>query len=348
MKRYTKVVFLLAALAIIFSLSGCGEAKPTIKVFNWGDYIDESVYEAFEKEYGIKVIYEDFTSNEDMYAKLVSGGVDYDVLFPSDYMIERLIKEDRLEKLNFDNIPNYKYIDERFKDLPYDPENEYSVPYFWGTLGILYNTKMVDEPVDSWDILWDQKYKKEIFMYASQRDSLGVALKKLGYSLNTRNEAELEEAKQLLIEQKPLVLAYMGDDIKDKMIGEEAALALVYSGDAVYATWENEDLAYAIPKEGTNLWFDAMVIPKGSKNKEGAEKFINWLCDPENALANAEYVGYSTPNKGAFDLLDDKLKNDKTAYPDGDIMEMGELFVDISDVIGLYNRIWDEVMTARD
>lgn len=348
MKKLIKVMFLLVLLAMTFSLASCGgSGKPTLKVFNWADYIDESVYKAFEKEYGIRVIYDTFTTNEDMYAKVVSGNADYDVLFPSDYMIKRLINEDRLAKLDFSNIPNYKYIDEKFKDLDFDPNNEYSVPYMWGTLGILYNKEMVDEPVTSWDILWDAKYSKNIFMYASQRDAIGVALKRLGYSLNSRNEAELEQAKQSLIEQKPLVLAYVGDDVKDKMVAEEAALAVVYSGDAIYSMWENENLAYVVPEEGTNLWFDSMVVPKNSKHKKEAELFINWLCDPENALKNTLYIGYSTPNSAAYDMLPDEVKNDKSAYPDDEILEKCEVFDDVSDVLDIYNRIWDEVMTAN-
>ena len=217
----------------------------------------------------------------------------------------------------------------------------------WGTVGILYNKKMVDDPVDSWDILWNPKYAKNIFMLDSQRDSIGVALKKLGYSLNSRNEAELEEAKQILIEQKPLVLAYVGDEVKDKMISGEAALAVVWSGDATFMKWENPDLEYAIPKEGSNLWFDAMVIPKSSKNKKEAELFINFMTDPKIALRNVNYIGYSTPNKATLEMLDEEIRNDKTAYPDDEDIEHCEVFVDVSDIIGVYNRIWDEVMAEN-
>jgi len=209
---------LMILVVVVFAgvLAGCGGApKAQLKVYNWGDYIDESVIEEFEEKYNIDVIYDTFATNEEMYVKIKGGGSDYDIAFPSDYMIERMIKEDMLEKINFDNIPNYKYIDDRFKNLAYDPNNEYSVPYMWGTVGIIYNKTMVDEPVDSWQILWDEKYAKQIFMLDSSRDSIGITLKMLGYSLNTRNMDELEQAKQKLIEQKPLVLSYMGDDIKD-------------------------------------------------------------------------------------------------------------------------------------
>jgi spermidine/putrescine transport system substrate-binding protein len=345
--RKTAAIFLI--LAIIFSLTACAggedskKGTTSITVFNWGDYIDESVLGDFEKEYGIQVNYDYFTTNEEMYVKLKSGGTSYDVIFPSDYMIARLIKEDMLHKIDMSNITNLEHIGEEFKGLGYDPNNEYSVPYMWGTVGILYNTTMVDDPVDSWNILWDPKYEKNIFMLDSQRDSIAVALKKLGYSLNTRVESELEQAKQELIKQRPLVLSYVGDEVKDKMIGGEAALAVVWSGDAIFMMWENEDLEYAIPKEGTNLWFDAMAIPKTSKNKEAAEKFINYMTSPEIALRNTEYIGYSTPNVTAREMLDDEIRNDKVSYPDMDSLEGSEVFEDLSDIIEVYNRIWDEI-----
>ncbi|HHY81718.1 MAG TPA: ABC transporter substrate-binding protein [Clostridiales bacterium] len=340
---------------MIFSLTACGSndgdsnqnTTAAITVYNWGDYIDPTVIDDFEKEYGINVTYETFATNEEMYVKLSSGGSNYDVIFPSDYMIARLIKEDMLHKIDMSKITNYKHIGEQFKNLGYDPNNEYSVPYMWGTVGILYNTTMVDDPVDSWDILWNPKYEKDIFMLDSQRDSIAVALKKLGYSLNTRDEAQLEEAKQELIKQRPLVLSYVGDEVKDKMIAGEAALAVVWSGDAIYCMWENEDLAYAIPKEGSNKWFDAMCIPKSSKNKEAAELFINFMTDPEIALRNAEYIGYSTPNTAAMEMLDEEIRNDEAAYPDLESLDNCEVFEDLSDIIGLYNRIWDEVKASQ-
>lgn len=278
-----------------------GEKKPTLYVYNWGDYIDEDVIGKFEKEYDVRVVYDTFSTNEDMYVKITSGGSKYDVLFPSDYMIKRMIDEGLLEKINSDNVPNEKYIDSRFKNLEHDPNNEYSIPYMWGTLGILYNKKMVTDPVESWDILWNPKYRKQILMVDSQRDAIGIALQKLGYSLNSVNPTELEAAKQELIKQKEMVLAYVIDEAKDKMIAGEAALAVVWSGDAVYAMRENPDLDYAVPKNGGNLWFDGMVIPKTTQNKELAELFINFMNEPEIALANAEYTAYSTPHLEARD-----------------------------------------------
>jgi spermidine/putrescine transport system substrate-binding protein len=353
LKKTRNLVLLLLMLVMIFSFAGCAggdegnTSKKSITVFNWGDYIDESVLQDFEKEYGIKVNYDMFATNEDMYVKMKSGGSSYDVIFPSDYMIARLIKEDMLHKIDMSKITNYEHIGDDFKNLGYDPNNEYSVPYMWGTVGILYNKTMVDEPVDSWNILWDEKYAKNLFMLDSQRDSIAVALKKLGYSLNTRNDAELEAAKQELIKQGPLVLAYVGDEVKDKMISGEAAMAVVWSGDAIYMRWENEDLEYAIPKEGTNLWFDAMAIPKSSKNKEEAELYINFMTDPEIALRNTEYIGYSTPNVTAMQMLDEEIRNDPAAYPDMDSLENCEVFEDVSDIISTYNRIWDEIKAAQ-
>lgn len=331
-------------LAIVLASSGCSNQDQTVlNVYNWGDYIDESVIDEFEKEFNIKVNYEDFATNEEMYVKIKSGGTDYDVAFPSDYMIEKMIKEDLLLKVDMNNIPNYANIDERFKNLDFDPNNEYSVPYMWGTVGILYNQKMVNEIVDSWDILWDSKYEGQILMLDSQRDSIAVALKKLGYSMNTRNLKELEEAKEELIKQKPLLLAYVGDEVKDMMIGEEAALAVVWSGDAVYMMEENEDLRYVVPKEGSNYWFDNMVIPSTSKNKKEAEAFINFMTRPEIAKKNTEYIGYSTTNKETMKLLDPAVVNNEVAYPSDDVINNCEVFLDPGEFIKEYDRIWTEV-----
>lgn len=344
-------IFILTLILIMMTviLAGCGEKKPSINVYNWGDYIDESVLKDFEKEYGIKVNYSTFATNEDLYVKLKQGGESFDVIFPSDYMIERMAREGMLQKINLDNIPNIKYVDDKYMSLDYDPNNEYSVPYMWGTVGIIYNKKMVDDPVDSWDILWNEKYKDQIIMLNSQRETLAVALLKLGYSMNTRNVNELEEAKQELLKQRPLVWAYQGDEVKDTMIAGEAALAVVWSGDAVYMMRENPDLDYAIPKEGTNLWFDGMCIPANAKNKEGAELFINFLCRPDIAARNAEYIGYSTPIPEARELLPDDLKNSEVAYPPDELLNSVklEVFKDPMDIITEYDRIWTEIMSGE-
>ncbi len=340
--RLIWIVVVVLAFAMI--LAGCGQQnRVTLKVYNWGEYMDKSVIDDFEKEYGIKVIYTTYATNEDMYVSMKHGGSSYDVVFPSEYMISRMINEDMLHKIDMNNIPNYKYIDDTFKNLSFDPNNEYSVPYMWGTLGIVYNKTMVDDPVESWDILWNEKYSKQILMLDSQRDSIGLTLQMLGYSMNSRNIDELEEAKEKLMEQKPLVLAYVGDEVKDKMVGGEAALAVVWSGDAVAMKWENPDLEYVLPKEGGNLWFDAAVIPKTSQHKKEAELFINFLCEPEIALRNTEYIGYSTPNSEAMKMLDEELLNDSTAYPSDEDIKNAEVFEDLSDTLDVYNRIWTEI-----
>ena len=353
MKKSKHIVILtilvVSLIAVTGILSGCGKSsnKATLNIYNWGDYIDETVLRDFEKKYNIKLNYDTFSTNEDMYVKVKSGGSTYDVLFPSDYMIKRMIEEDMLAKIDLNNIPNYKYIDDQFKNLEYDPNNEYSVPYMWGTVGILYNKKMVKEPVDSWRILWDKKYEDQILMLDSQRDSIGITLKMLGYSLNSSNEKELDEAKKALIEQKPLVLAYVVDEVKDKMIAEEAAMAVVWSGDAVYCMKENPDLDYAIPKEGTNLWFDDIVISKNTQHKKEAELFINYLCDPEISFKNTDYIGYSTPIPDARKKLDPKIANSDVAYPDIKSLPDSEIFTNLGKMLKVYDRIWTEVKSSH-
>lgn len=335
-------IFIISVIVFIL-LTSCKKHERAINIYNWGDYIDPSVIKDFEKEYNIKVNYNTFATNEDMYVKLKSGGGNYDIVFPSDYMIERMIREDMLHKLKKDNIPNLKYIDERFIDLPFDPNGEYSVPYMWGTVGIIFNKKIVKEKVDSWDILWDEVYKDNIIMLNSQRDTIAVALKRLGYSMNSRSIVELEEAKEELIKQKPLVYTYVIDEVKDLMVAEEAAIGVVWSGDATAAIRENPNLDYVIPKEGSNIWFDNIVIPKTSKNKEEAELFINFLCRPDMAIRNTDYIGYSTANKEAIKNLPEEIRNSKVAYPRNDEIERCEIFKDPLDFITKYDSIWTEI-----
>lgn len=342
-----KKIFILLLLVSIVFLSSCGEDKEELHVYNWGDYIDETVFDEFEKEYDVNVIYETFPTNEEMYVKIKQGGTSYDVAFPSDYMIEKMIKEDLLYKIDMNNITNYKNIDDRFKNLEFDPNNEYSVPYMWGTMGILYNKDMVEQKVDSWDILWNDKYKDEILMIDSQRDSFAVALKKLGYSLNSTDVQQLEKAKQELIKQKDLVLAYVGDEGKDMMVREEAALSVQWSGDAIYLMEENENLDYVVPKEGSNLWYDNMVIPKTSENKELAEKFIDFMTRKDIALKNTEYIGYSTPNKEAKQELPQELQKSEIAYPTEDQVKNSEVFLDPGEFLKVYDKLWTEVKASK-
>ena len=340
-----KKIALVLAILLVGTLFGCAakEDSNTLYVLNWGDYIDEALLTQFEEETGIQVNYTTMATNEEMMVKLEEADCIYDVCFPSDYIIERLIQKYLLHELNKDNIPNLQYIDERFLDLDFDPENKYSVPYMWGTVGILYNTTMVQEPVTSWDILWDETYADQILMYDSIRDTIGVALMKLGYSINTRNEADIQAAEEALIAQKPIVQAYLGDPIKDRLISGGAAMGIVYSGDAMWCMYENPDLAYAVPETGSNLWFDNIIIPKTSDNTEAAEAFINFLCDPEVAAQNAEYIGYSTPNAAALEILGEEYINDPTYNPPQELLDKCEIFHDLGDFITVYNDAWNRI-----
>lgn len=345
MKKTNKIVVLILIVALMIPLTaGCGNSdKIVLNVYNWGDYIDEDIFDEFEEETGIEINYETYATNEEMYTKIKNGGTKYDIAIPSDYMIEKMIKEEMLEEVDLSKIPNYANIEERYKNLAFDPENKYSVPYFWGTVGIIYNTKLIKEPVDSWDILWNEDYKGQFTMVDSQRDSIMVALKKLGYSMNTRDPKELEEAKKLLIKQKPLVLAYVGDNVKDMLINEETAMAVVWSGEASTVIQEYDYFEYALPKEGSNMWFDNVVIPKGSKNIEAAHQFIDFLCRGDIGFKNADYVGYATCNSETLKLLDPALIGTTYAYPEEALLEKFEIFVDPGDFIAEYDRIWTEI-----
>ena len=335
-------ILITIGLMVSTMLTGCGatDSKKVLNVYNVGDYIDENIITLFEEKTGIDVQYETYDTNEMMYQKVKSGSTNYDLIFPSDYMVEKMKSEGLLQKIDFKNIPNMKYIDKSFLNPIYDETNEYSVPYMWGTFGILYNKKMVKEPVDSWNILWNPKYKGNIMMFDSVRDTMGISLKRLGYSMNTTNPKEINEAMKELMKQKDLVLAYVNDEGKDRLLGEEVAMGIAYSGDAVTLMEENPNLAYAIPKEGTNKWVDAMAIPKSAQNKKEAEMFINFLLDPEIAKMNAEYIGYSTPNEGALKLLDKEVTSNPVAYPPKSVMDKTETFIDLGDKLRLYDEAW--------
>lgn len=354
MKKTKKLVaLLLTTLLTTASFVGCSSNSSgvgengTIRVFNVGDYINTDLISKFESETKIKVIYDTYDTNETMYQKLVTNPGQYDLVFPSDYMVEKMIKNNMLEEIDYSNIPNISHIDEKFRGLNYDPENKYTVPYMWGTVGIIYDTDVVTEPVTSWDILWDEQYHNNVLMFDSIRDTFAVALKRLGYSLNSTNPNEIKAAQEELIKQKSTVKpAYVGDDVKDKMINGEASIATVWSGDAMYIMSESYlNLKYVVPEEGSNKWFDTMAIPKGAPNKSGAEAFINFLTDPENAVENVDYIGYSTPNKSAFELLDEEVKNNETAYPSDAILDNSEIFIDLGDKLKLYDEAWTIVKT---
>jgi len=349
LKKFVKgvaVTLLLAMSTVLFC--GCGgddiEYIGELNVYNWGDFIEDThVIKDFEQEYKIKINYEMYDTPEDMYIKIKNGAQDYDVAITSDYMIQKMISEGMVEEINFENVPNYEYIAERFRNLPYDPENKYSVPYMWGTMGILYNKALMDEVPDSWGYLWNEKYAGQIYMLNSQRDSIAVALKYLGYSINTRDEKQLADAEEALVKQKEIVLAYVGDEVKDQMIAGSAAMAVTWAGDAAYCMAENPDLDYVIPKEGTNYFFDAMFIPSTCQNKEAAELFINYMCDQQVAFDNVDYIAYSTPHTGAMELLDEEVLNDRRFYPLEEDLVNSEVFVDMAEALPLYDAIWTRI-----
>ena len=373
MKKRVFAISMVGLTAASALLSGCGASGNTgtsgtdsaasgsanggeLYVYNWGEYIDEDVISQFEEETGITVVYDLFETNEEMYPVIEAGAVNYDVVCPSDYMIQKMRENDLLAELNFDNIPNIDQIDPAYMEMSqaFDPENKYSVPYCWGTVGILYNTRLLDElgvPAPTkWADLWDERLSGEILMQDSVRDAFMVALKKDGYSMNSESKDELEQAKQELIDQKPLVQAYVIDQVRDKMIGGEAAVGVIYSGEMLYIQDEvanlglDYNLEYVIPEEGTNLWLDSWVIPKNAKNKENAEKWIDFMCRPEIAKANFEYITYPTPNKGAFELLDEDMQNNKAVFPDIDSLKDSEVYQYLGDdTDAIYNELWKEV-----
>ena len=346
------IVLLVALLVGALSAFALAEAdKPfagtELKVYNWYDYIDPDVLTIFEEETGINVNYVNFSQNEDMYTRLSTGAEVYDVVFPSDYMIERLTKEGLLAELNLDNIPNLANVLPNLLDPTYDPGNAHSIPYMWGTLGIVYNTDLVEGPITSWTALLDEKYADaKIFMMDSVRDTVGLALKTLGYSMNSHDPDELAAAGEWLMAQKDsgVVGGYILDQAKDMMAGDEAAMAVMYSGDALYAMEKNDKLAYVIPDEGSNIWVDGMCVPKSSQNQEAAECFINFMCRPDIAQKNMEYIYYSSPIKQVVEGLSEEEKASIAMNPTEEMVARCEYYVDISDVAYLYDDIWMDVL----
>jgi spermidine/putrescine transport system substrate-binding protein len=307
--------------------------------------MEPNVIKMFEEETGIEIFYNNYDTNENMYNQIKNmKGYSYDIVFPSDYMVKKMSNEGMLAELNFDNIPNYANIDTKYDKMAYDKKRLYSVPYIGGTVCLAYNPDVVaEEDVKSWNVLWNEKYSKNIFMMNSERDSIAIALKLLGYSINSKKMSELNEAKDLLMKQKPLVLAYTYDDVKEKMVKEEGALALMWSCDVTFVKNLNPKIKFTIPEEGTNLWWDAVCILKESRYKEEAEKFINFLCREDIALKNAEYLESATPNKLAYEKLSDDIKNNNVIYPTEDMIAKSEVFEDLADYMITYTTIWNEV-----
>lgn len=342
MKKLIPFIVVLVA----FLMTACNDDGEKLYVYNWGDYMDMDVVKEFEEEYNVKVIYQEFATNEDLYVKIKNSSEPMDVIFPSEYMLERMSNEGLLNELDFSKLDNFKYVDKDLTGMSYDKENKYSVPFFWGTVGIIYNSEKYPEGLQKWADLWNEKYKKDMVLYYSQRDILMVALKKLGYSMNTSDKAQLEDAKNELIAQKPLVYAYLGDEIKDILIAEDANVGVVYSGDAGIVIEENPKYKYVLPKEGTNLWFDVAAIPKNARNVNRAHDFINFLLRPGIAARNAEYLQYATVESEAKKYLPESLVNNEALYPDRTNMTNFEIFEDPSQKLKLYDRIWTEFQSG--
>ncbi|QED47889.1 ABC transporter substrate-binding protein [Cytobacillus dafuensis] len=351
MKQLTRalIAVLIVSFILIITVNKLNAAQGysggnTLTIFNWGDYIDQDLIKRFEKETGIKVIYETFDSNEAMLTKIEQGGTSYDIAIPSEYAIDKMIKEDLLIPIDHSKVPNLKYIDPRFMDLSFDPNNDYSVPYFWGTVGIAYNKAMIgDIEITSWDDLWDPKFKNQILIVDGAREVMGMSLNSLGYSLNDTDEKHLIEAKEKLDLLTPNIKAIVGDEIRMLLENGEAGIGLVWSGVAQEIMWENEDVEYVVPEEGSNLWFDNMVIPKTSKNPEAAHQFINFMLDPEIAAQNTEYVGYSTPNKGALKYMDEEVISDDRFYPDEELTAKLEVYENLGKrMLAYYNDLFLE------
>lgn len=344
---------LCVLLAALLLLPAAALADEVVNVFNWEDYIDESVLAQFEEETGIKVNYMRFTDNEEMVISVESNPGAFDVIFPSEYMVERLINKGLLAEINFDNIPNFSNIRPDLLNPSYDANNAHSVPYMWGTLGILYNTKLVDEAdAQSWSVLWNPKYAGQVLMMDSLRDTMGIALimANAENSMTCTDYAQLRAAADLLIQQKQsgMVKAYGLDEFKDKMVAGEGALAVVYSGDAEYAIELNEDLAYAVPQEGSNIWVDSAVIPVSAKNKENAEKFIDFLCRPDIAAANVEEIGYCCVNVPAMDLLGEEYKASSVMNPSSEVTARCEFYHDLDETwLNIYTTLYSEVLSTK-
>ena len=372
------LIYLLSSIMVLSSVS-CGGKDKTVKVtvsdtgyyerfkdqglsinvYNWGEYIADGsesgildVNEEFEKLTGIKVNYTTYSTNEELYAKMKGGGTDYDIIIPSDYMISRMIKEDMLAPLDYSAIPNTQYIMDSFKNPAYDQENQYSVPYMWGTVGIIYDKEAVSEEKIDWDILWNEKYKGQVLMFDNPRDAFAIAEIMLGYSINTENPDELRAAADKLVEQKQnnIVQAYVMDEIFDKMGAKEAVVAPYYAGDAVTLMQDYEHLGFVIPESGTNRFVDAVCIPKTSQKIEAAQMYINFLCEPEIALSNSTYIGYSTPNQATYELLDEEIKNDGISYlDDGYLNNKTTIFYNLSDEANqLMQDLWVDIKSFNN
>ncbi len=358
-----KILFLIFAAVLVsafaFSASAYeneewykGLEGSTINVFNWGEYISDTyedglidVNSEFEKLTGIKVNYVTYESNEDLYPKIKNGGASYDIIIPSDYMIERMIDEEMLLPIDVETLPNYKYISDNYKGMYFDPQDEYSVPYNVGMVGLIYNTKMVEERPTSWTVMWDERYKGKILMIDNPRDAFAIPQKILGYSLNTTDEKELADVAQMLIDQKPLLQGYVMDEVFNKMESGEAAMVPYYVGDFILMNEVNPDLDFVYPEEGVNIFVDSICIPKCSQNYEAAIKYINFMLDPEVALSNAFYIGYASPNTGVLNNPEyAEMRNNEYLYPSEENMPEVEYFHNLpQESLTRLSELWNEI-----
>ncbi|HEL2054815.1 TPA: ABC transporter substrate-binding protein [Streptococcus suis] len=348
MKRlYSFFLGIIAIILILWGISSKLEADSTqgttdkLVIYNWGDYIDPELLEEFTAETGIQVDYQTFDSNESMYTKIKQGGTTYDLTIPSEYMISKMTEENMLIKLDKSKIEGLENIDPQFMGLSFDKNNDYSIPYFWGTLGIVYNETMVENPPKEWEDLWSEEYRDNIMLIDGVREVMGFGLQSLGHSLNSKNPAEIEKAAEHLYNLTPNVKAIVADEIKGYMIQDAAAIAVSFSGEASEMLDGNENLRYVVPSKGSNLWFDNMVIPKTAKNLDGAYAFMSFMLRPENALRNAEYVGYSTPIPAAKAMLDEETQNDESFYPSEETMKKMEVYDNLGqEMLGMYNDLY--------
>jgi len=341
------LIMITTALFVLCFCAGCGkEPTATLTVINYADYMDMSILSQFEKETGIRVIYEEAITPEELYTKYSSGAISYDLVCTSDYMVQRLISEGEAQKVDFSAMEHSKNIGQRFWDISktFDTNNEYALPYFYGTVGILYDTTKVNGPIDSWDVLFNGEYKNQIIMQDSMRDSFMVTLKYLGHSLNTENKDEIAAAKDLMIKQKPDVSAYLVDEARDEVVAGNATMAVVYSGEAYLGHEYNNDLAYVVPKEGSNIWVDSWLVTKNCKNLDAAAKFMDFLCREDIATKNFEYIYYSTPNEAVVASMDDSLKNNPAIVPATEDTDRCEICIQPGkEITELYSEYWKEI-----
>jgi len=343
------IAIILVCIALFFvndylNKSSGNASDDAVTIYNWGEYIDPELLNQFEEESGYRVVYETFDSNEAMMTKIEQGGTSYDIAVPSEYAIETMKENDLLLPIDHSKIPNLTNIDPYFLDLSFDPKNKYSIPYFWGTVGVVYNPALLDgQTFESWEALWDPSLKGQILLVDGSREVIGMGLNSLGYSLNSTDEDELQEALSKLNKLTPNVKAIIGDEVTQLMVNEEAAVALTWSGQAADMMWENEELDFSIPQEGSNLWFDNMVIPKTAANVEGAHAFINFMLDAEVAAQNADYVGYSIPNAAAIELMDEEVTSDERFYPSEELRDNLEVYNNLGlEMLGVYNELFLE------